>query len=110
MNREEYGAPMQARSSFAERTITVSDRDSSRPLQAAIERATTALTAVHQDVDELYKRLDHLILHAPEPPQPETISLARAASSDTVHLIENIEETALSLSERLRRLLSILEA
>lgn len=97
-------------SSFAERTVSDRDRDDARPLQAAIDRATTALITVSAHVDELYKRLDHLILHAPEPQQPETVSLARAASSDTVRLVDNIEESALSLSERLRRLLSILEA
>lgn len=81
-----------------------------RPLRNAIHGATVAITTVHQVVDEVYKRLDHLILHTPEPPQPDTISPARAASSDTVRLINNLEESAEAISERLRRLLSILEA
>lgn len=98
------------RASSVSMTSTAKQIASEAPLLTAVARAFDSLDGLDQTVEQIYKRLDHLILHRPEDPDRDSIALAREGHSDTVTNVERVSERITESRDKLSRLLRIIEA
>lgn len=88
----------------------VKKRSESPPLLTALDEVSLNLEALDKTIEVTYKRLDHLILDAPEVERGDTIALARTERSDTVARVNQIADRIKDSERRLARLLAIIEA
>lgn len=103
-------AAREERSAISMTKYPGSEPSSDAPLLVALNSINEHISELDQAIDTAFKKLDHLILHVPEPEDRDAIQLARQAHSDTVSRVETLDGRIQDSTTRLQRLLKLIEA